>query len=177
MGADGREQFGMTEGEMQGAVAAHGNARDRAIGAAWARSITAFDEREEFAQKEVLVTEFAVARVDVKAGCARGSGNEEFLEAAFFAEILDEVPAAGVEERLLVVAEAVEEIENREVARFVGIKAGRQKDTIWHRASKNFAGNGVALDAAGSCVRTREIKKVEKSEEVKQKRAPLLPSR
>jgi hypothetical protein len=33
---------------------------------------------------------------------------------AFFAEIFDEVPAAGVKEGLLVVAEAVEEIEDGE---------------------------------------------------------------
>ncbi len=170
VGADGREQFGMSEGEMEGAVAAHGNAGNRAIGAAGTEAVAAFDERKKFLQEEGLVADFAVAGIDVEASPARGSGDEEFLEAAFFAEILDEVPAAGVEKCLLVVAESVEEIENGEAARFVGVKAGWQKNAIRNRVSKNFAGNGVALCAAGSSVRTGEVKEAEESEKAKEER-------
>jgi hypothetical protein len=86
----------------------------------------AFDERKKLLQKEVLVADLAVTGIDVKAGSACGSGDEEFLEAAFFAEVFDKIPAAGVKEGLFVVAEAVEEIENGEAARFVGVKAGGQ---------------------------------------------------
>jgi hypothetical protein len=160
VGADGREQFGMSEGEMEGAVAAHGNAGNGAIGAAGTDAVAVFDERKKFPQEEGFVADFAVAGVDIEASPAGGSGDEEFLEAAFFAEILDEVPAAGVEKCLLVVAESVEEIENGEAARFVGIKAGRQKDAVRNRARKDFAGDGVAFGAAGRGVGAREVKEV-----------------
>ena len=170
VGADGRKQFGMSEGEMEGAVAAHGNAGKRAIGASGTDAVAMFDERKKFLQEEGLVADFAVAGVDVETSLAGGSGDEEFLEAASFAEILDEVPAAAVEECLIVVAESVEEIENGEAARFVGVKAGWQKNAIRNRVSKNFAGNGVALCAAGSSVGTGEVKEVQEVEEVKEKK-------
>src|SRR5260370_37927727 len=80
VGADGREQFGMSEGEMEGAVAAHGNAGNRAIGAAGTDAVAAFDERKKFLQGEGLAAHFAVAGMDVEASRARGSGDEEFVE-------------------------------------------------------------------------------------------------
>jgi hypothetical protein len=116
-------------------------------------------------QKKILVTNFAITRVDVKAGFARGSGDEEILEAAFFAEVFDEVPGARAEEGLLVVAEAVEEIEDGEAARFVGVKAGRKKNAIRNGTRKDFAGNGVAFGAAGSGRSAGEVKEVEEKEE------------
>ena len=155
----------MMEGKMEGTVAAHGNAGDRAIGAALTDLIAAFDEGEKFLQEKILVTDFAVAGVDVETGAAGGSGDEEILEAAFFAEIFDEVPSAGVNKGLLVIAEAVEEIENGEAARFVGIKAGRQKNAVRNGAGEDFAGEGVALDAARSGRSTRNVKKCEEVKE------------
>src|SRR5260370_3058582 len=90
VGADGREQFGMSEGEMEGAVAAHGNAGNRAIGAAGTDAGAAFDERKKFLQEEGFVANFAVAGVDVEARPASGSGDKDFPQAAFFAESLHE---------------------------------------------------------------------------------------
>jgi hypothetical protein len=96
---------------------------------------------------------------------------------ALFAEVFDEVPAAGVEEGLLVVAEAVKEIKDGEAECFVGVKSGRQEDAIGHRASEDFAGHGVALDAAGGGG-GGEAKEVEEGKEVKEKEKadPLLRS-
>jgi hypothetical protein len=165
VGADRRKQLRMSEGEMEGAIAAHGDAGDGAIGAAGAGAVAAFDERKKFLQKKILVTNFAITRVDVKAGFARGSGDEEILEAAFFAEVFDEVPDARAEEGLLVVAEAVEEIEDGKAARFVGVKAGRKKNAIRNGTRKDFAGNGVAFGAAGSGRSAGEVKEVEEKEE------------
>jgi len=71
-----------------------------------------------------------------------------------------------VEKRLLVVAEAMEEIKNWKVARFVRVKAGRQENTIRNRAAKDFAWDGVALGPAGCKKRRRkEAKEKEKKED------------
>src|ERR1700674_1270128 len=120
----------MSEGEMESTVSAHGNSGNRAIGAAGAHAIAGFDEGKEFAQKKILVANFAVARVDVKAGFAGGSGDEEIFEASFFTQVFDKVPGASMDEGLLVVAEAVKEIENGKAPQFVGVKAGRQKQAV-----------------------------------------------
>lgn len=58
--ADGAEELRMAEGEMEGAVATHGNAGDGAIGAAGRNAITFFDEREKFLQQKVFVANLAV---------------------------------------------------------------------------------------------------------------------
>jgi hypothetical protein len=155
----------MSESEMQSSVAAHGNAGDGAIGAAGANAVVAFDEGKEFLKEKIFVAEFVVAGIDIEGGFAGGGGDEEILEAAFFAKIFDQVPAVGVEKGLLVVAEAVKEIEDGEAARSVGVKAGRQEDAIRNGASEDFAGDGVALDAAGSGLSGREIKEVQAGEE------------
>jgi hypothetical protein len=166
----------MSECEMKRAVAAHGNAGDGAIGAAGTDAVVVLDKREKLLEKEILVADFAVAGIDVEAGFAGRSGDEEILEAVFFAEVFDEVPAAGVEESLLVVAEAVEEIQDGETAGFVGVKAGGKENAIGNGAREDSAGDGVALDAAGGGVRTREVKKVEESEREKEKADPSLRS-
>jgi hypothetical protein len=161
---------------MQGAVASHRNAGDGAIGATGTDAVVAFDEGKELLQKKILVTDFAVAGIDVEAGFAGGSGDEEILQMTFIAEVFDEIPAAGVEEGLLVVAEAVKEIEDGEAAGFVGVKAGRQKNAIGNGTREDFAGDGIALDAAGGGVRTGEVKEVKESEKVKEKADPSLRS-
>jgi hypothetical protein len=60
---------------MKRAVTAHGNAGDGAIGAAGADAVVAFDEREKFLQKKILVAEFAITGVDIESGFAGGSGD------------------------------------------------------------------------------------------------------
>jgi hypothetical protein len=165
----------MSEGEMESPVTAHGNAGDGAIGAAGADAIAAFDERKKFLQEKILVAGFAVARVDVKAGFARWSGNEEILEAAFFAEVFHEVQGTGVNKGLLVIAEAVKEIEDGEAARFVSIKAGRQKNAVRNGTSEDFAGDGVAFGTAGSGGGIGEVNEAPEVKE-KEKADPSLRS-
>jgi len=169
VGANGREKRRMREGQMKGAVSTHGNAGNGAIGAAGADAVVGGDEGKKFAQKEIFVTALAVEGVDVEAGAPRGSSDEEFLEKAFVAEIFDEVPGAGVKKGLFVVAEAMEEIQNREAAGFVGVKAGRQKNAVGDGVREDFAGDGVALDAAGSSECAREVKEIEEVNEEKEK--------
>jgi hypothetical protein len=60
VGADGPEKLRVAKGEMQGAVAAHGDAGDGAVGSARRDAVAFFDEREKFLQKEIFVAVLAV---------------------------------------------------------------------------------------------------------------------
>jgi len=52
------KRLGMAEGEMQGAVASHGDAGDGAVGAAGSGAITFSMRREKFLKKQILVAVF-----------------------------------------------------------------------------------------------------------------------
>jgi hypothetical protein len=140
VGADGGKELRMAEREMERAVAAHGDAGNSAIGATRMNAVVAFNEGKEFFQQKVFVTILAIARIDIETRATAWRGDEELFQLAFFPEILDEIPGAGVNEHLFVIAEAVEEIEDREPARFVGVKVRRKKDAIRNGAAEDFAG-------------------------------------
>jgi hypothetical protein len=57
-------------------------------------------------------------------------------------QVFDEVPGAGVDEVLFVVAEAVEGIEDGEMFCFVGVERRREDDAIVDAAGEDFAGKG-----------------------------------
>src|SRR5690348_4480038 len=175
VGADGGEEFGMAKGEVKGAIAAHGNTGDGAVGASGASAVVALDERKKFAEEEIFVADVAVTRIDVEAGAGSGRGDEEFVELLFLPGVFDEIPAAGMEEHLLVIAEAVKEIENWKFARLVRVIGGRKKDTVWNGAVKYFAGNGVAFDAAGGGAGNRDAKEVREGKEAKERKR-IAPS-
>jgi hypothetical protein len=63
-----------------------------------------------------------------------------------------------MDEKLFVVSQAMEEIQNRKVPGLVFIERGRKNDAERNRAVQDFAGNGVALDATGGEQRTRDAK-------------------
>ena len=73
-----------------------------------------------------------------------------------------------MDEELFVVAEAVEGIEDGEVFCFVGVESWREDDAVVHAASEDFAGEGVAFDAA-SGGSGREGKEVEEKKEIKER--------
>ena len=75
-----------------------------------------------------------------------------------------------MDEELFVVAEAVEGIEDRKVFCFVGVEGGRENDAIGDAAGEDFAGEGVAFDAAGGGCE-REVKEVEEEKEVEERDA------
>jgi len=112
-------------------------------------AIPFFDEREKLLKQEILVGGFPVLGIDVEACAALGRGDDEVGELTPFAHVLDEVKSAGVDKGLLVVAETVQEIENRELPGFLLVECGGKDDAIADGAREDLAGNGVALDAAG----------------------------
>jgi hypothetical protein len=68
------------------------------------------------------------------------------------AHILDDVPQAGMNEELFIIAEAVEKIEDWEMAGLVGVEGGGEDDAVGDGAGEDFAGEGVAFHAAGGGV-------------------------
>jgi len=165
--ANGTEELRMAEREMESAVATHGDTGDGAVGAAGSGAVAVFDEGEKFLKEKIFVAVFSVARIDVEAGAAVGSGDEEVLELLFFALVFDEVPEAGVDEELFVIAEAVKVVEDGEFLGFVGVERGGEDDAIGDRAREDFGGEGVALDAAGGGG-GGEVKEVKEEQEVKE---------
>src|SRR5580692_2138888 len=103
----------MREGEAQGAIAAHRDAANGASRTAGKNPILAFHLRNEFLQKEVAVRHGAIGRVDIERAAPLWSDDQEITHLALVAQIVEQRPAAAIEEGLLVVAEAVQKIEHR----------------------------------------------------------------
>ena len=141
----------MAKCQMQGSVATHGNAGNGAVAAAGCDAIVLFDVREKFLQQKIFVALLTVFRIDIKSGAGVRSGDEKILDLAFFAHVFEQIPRAGVHERLFVIAESMEEIQDRKMAGLIGIERGRKNDAVRDAPRQDFAGNGAALDpAAGS---------------------------
>jgi hypothetical protein len=73
-----------------------------------------------------------------------------------------------VDEELFVVAEAVEGIKDRKVFCLVSVKRWRKNDAVGNAVRKDFAGDGVAFDAACGG-EEREVYEVKEGKEVKEK--------
>ena len=133
----------MAEGEAQRTVSAHGDSSDRSIAAALADAVFLFDERDKFLQKKIAVANGAVGGVDVKTPPAFRSDDEKITDLLLLAKVVEHCPCAAVEKRLLVIAQAVEKIEDRIVswrALFcAGVVASRKVDTVVDWVLENSA--------------------------------------
>src|SRR5262249_14044845 len=129
----------MAKSEMERAVATHRNTGNRTVGAAGRDTILLLDEGKEFLKQEILITNSSILCVDVETGAAGGSGDEEVFQFGAIAQIFDEIPQAGMDEELFVVAEAVERVKDREVFCLVGVERGGK-----HHAVRNVAGQDFA---------------------------------
>ena len=158
----------MAEGKMERAVAAHGDPGDGAVGAARGGAIALFDKRKKFPKQEILVANLAILGIDVKVGAAGGRGDEKIFQLAAVTLVLDEIPQAGMNEELFVVAKAMKFVEDGEPPGFVGVERGGKYDAVRNIATEDFAGEGVAFDAAGSEGRG-DVKEVEEGKEVEEK--------
>jgi len=150
MGCYGNEQLRVGKGEMQGAIAAHRDTGDGAVAPAGRDAVAFFDEREELLQQEIFVTGFSVFGVDIETSATIGSGNQKVSDFVLLAHVFDEIPGAGVDKGLLVVAKAVEEIEDGKQARLVLVEGRRKDDAKGNGARQDFAGESVAFDTACS---------------------------
>ena len=158
MGADGGKQFGMGEGETQRAVSSHGNAGDGPALPSRADAIFAFDRRDEFLQKEIAVAERVARRVDVETALAFRRHHQKVTDLMLAAQVFDHAPSAGAEQRLLVLAETVQEVEHGIAPRrrIFGVIVRRQLHAVVNRLLENAAVDDVAVSAALRLVRPRE---------------------
>ncbi len=142
----------MRKGEVQGPVASHGNSADGSSCAAGTDAVFSLDVRQEFLQKKVAVTHGVVGGVDVEAAMSLGGNDEKVVHLVLLAQIVEQSPTAAVKEGLLVVAQAVQKIENwiplwgmlcctRVIAR-------GHVDAIVGYLFKDFAVQRAAVDAA-----------------------------
>src|SRR5271165_7228741 len=83
------EKLRIPQGEPQGSIAAHRDARYAAVAPLGLNAIMAFYKRQKLADEKILVTHFAVARIDVKAAVRAGSDDQEFPDLLLLPQILD----------------------------------------------------------------------------------------
>src|SRR6202011_4185502 len=114
--------LGVAEREVQGSIAAHGNTRNGPIGAARRDTVAGFDKREEFLHQKIFIAGFSVSRVDIKAGARLRGCDQKISQFTFFAHVFHEIPRTGMDEKLFVVSQAMEEIQNWEAPRLVRIE-------------------------------------------------------
>ena len=64
--------------------------------------------------------------------------------------VFDKIPQSRVHEELLVVAKSMQLVQDGEAFCLVSIERGGEHDAVRYAAGKDFAGDGIAFDAAGS---------------------------
>src|ERR1035438_8575985 len=125
VGTHGRKKLRATERQVQSSIAAHGNTRDGPIGTTRRDPVTFFDVRKEFLHQKILVAVFAVSCVDIKTGSRLRSRDQKISQFAFVAHVFDEIPRTRMDEKLFVLSQAVEEIQNWEVPGLVRVERWR----------------------------------------------------
>ena len=78
-----------------------------------ANAVLALNVGNELPQKEITVADFAVSGVHVEAGLGFRSDDQEIANLVLLSQVFDQVPSAGFEKGLLVLAQAVQEIKHR----------------------------------------------------------------
>jgi hypothetical protein len=78
------------------------------------------------------------------------------------AHIRDHVPEAGMDEELFVVTETMKKIEDGKVRGFVCAEGGWKNDAVGYGPREDFAGEGIAFDAARSSMQGKDEEKEKK---------------
>src|SRR5262249_604747 len=104
--ADGGKKFGMAKSEMQGAVSAHGNAGCGGMREDGFHAELLFDARQKLLHQKIFIPNLSIVRIDVKSRPCRRRRDEKFAELFTLPQVFHEIPAAGMDEHLFVVAEA-----------------------------------------------------------------------
>src|SRR5580704_565865 len=124
----------MCKGGSQRSVASHGNSADRTGTADLIDAVFVFDQRNKFPKQEIAVAHGAIRRIDVKRTSAFRSGDEKFSYLVLLAKIIQHRPSTAVEERALVVSQAVQKIKHRifldRLPRLGRVIAGREINAI-----------------------------------------------
>src|SRR5579872_848214 len=142
----------MAERKTQRSISAHRDSRNATIGATLGNAVFRFDKRNKFLQEEIAVTHASVGGIDVERSPALWSGDQKFADFMLPTKIVYHSPSATVEECLLVVAEAMQKVENRimlgRLFAGTGVIASGDVNAVVHRMLKDAAAHRVAVDAA-----------------------------
>src|SRR5712692_3749450 len=127
----------MRESKPQRAVASHGDAADGATASPSVDTVFGFDERDELLQKKIAVAGCAVGGIDVEGASAFRSDNQKLSYLVLLPKIIKQRPSAAVKQRALIVAEAVQEIEDwvclGRMLGCTGVVAGGKVDAVVDR--------------------------------------------
>src|ERR1700690_612038 len=138
----------MQEGQPQRPETPHRNSADSPLEAIACDSVAMFDEGNEFAQQEILVTRVAIVGIDVKAGLGCWRYDQEFAQLVALPKIFGEIHGARTDEGLFVIAEPVKKIQDRKGASFIGVVAWRQKRAVGNLLAEDFAFQGKTFGTA-----------------------------
>src|SRR5579859_1050472 len=141
--AHGNEHPWILEGKAQRAVAAHGDAFDRAAAPVVRYPEAALHLRNKFANEKIFVEHVSVAGVDVEGVLALRRDDYEFAQALLLPGVLNCTGSATGGEKALVAAQPVQEIQDGKALAGIGVVTGRQ-----HGAKADAAGNVLALHGA-----------------------------
>src|ERR1041385_2904201 len=135
----------MPEGVSQCAIPSHGNSADGARRAASANAVLAFNVRHEFLQKKIAGAESAVGGIDVKASPAFRCDDQKITHAMLLTQVIQQRPSSAVEQSSFVVAQAVQEIQNR-IRLLCGVVSRGQVNAVMHCPLENAAVDRTAID-------------------------------
>src|SRR3972149_951286 len=119
MGGHRRVEVGMSHGDLQGAITAHGRPRDAAILSPGARPVRALDMRHQLLNHEVLVSETAGVIVGIEATTSGGVHQDHLRNLLVEHESFHpgrHVPVLRIRPAGVIVEDAVKEVEHRVAA-------------------------------------------------------------
>src|SRR5215471_16724165 len=112
--------------------------------------------RHELLDEEVFIPNLTVFRVEVERAPRAGREDDEVADLAAAAQFIDKVPAARVQQRLLIVPKTVEVIQDGIVPALVLIETCGQICAIANRSAKHLRVDDRTLGAALGVSRARD---------------------
>src|SRR4051812_6098125 len=101
----------MREGQPQCTITSHRKAGHAAGFASTNNLVMGFDEWQKFADEEVIVAIMPIGRIDEEGAATFGRNHDEVADFVIPFQIFNQAPSAAAHQRLLVLAEPVQEIE------------------------------------------------------------------
>src|SRR6185437_4518517 len=138
----------MSKREPKRAVSTHRQSRNAARLTAANYAELRFNLRHEFGEEEVAVALLAVGGVDKERGASFNRNDQEIANGVVLAQVFDQTPPAAQHERLLVLPEPVEEIENRIFTVVLSLVARRQHRAVADGPLQDLAVHAAAVDTA-----------------------------
>src|SRR5271170_4353415 len=145
MRSHGCEKLRMQERNVQSSVSTHRDPCNAARSAPRLSAIPLLDAGHEFLQKKILVAPLSIARIDEETCAAPRRHYQKLSQLMLLPHVLDEIHSARMHKHLLVVPQAVQQIEDGVAARLLRVIARRQQHAVGNSMVENFAWQGNAF--------------------------------